>query len=121
MKIRKADGSVHDVAETYVLCDGETMMIEMTMFDSGRMVHGGRGNPAGQRPGFLYADSDIDMAVKETVYKEYADAIEQRWRSDRWQGGPSKPAPSAPMTSGGGDAAAAHEQYRAGIENRWRR
>jgi hypothetical protein len=77
-----------------------------------RMVCDSRGNPAGQRPGFLYADSDIDLAVKETVYREYADAISNRWQSDRW----SKPSGNLSTVDKVQSTGDAYEQYRRDIE-----
>jgi hypothetical protein len=122
MKIKRRDGTVIEVPAGYTVRDGETLVVGGAMFMDSGMITDSRGHVAGSRPGFLFADDDIGYAVSETNRRMYIDEIEQRWRSGRWQS-PSKPAPSAPPTFDGGDAAvaAAHAQYRADIQNRWRR
>jgi hypothetical protein len=122
MKIRKRDGTVAEVSDGYILTDGETLVVGAMFMDSRSMIHDGNGGPVGQRPGYLVSDSKADEAVRTTAYRMYDDAISQRWRGDRWQS-PSKPAPSAPQSFGTGNAAvaAAHAQYRADLEARWRK
>jgi hypothetical protein len=121
MRIRKRDGTVVEESDNYILKDGESMLVPLSMMDSARrMVRDSRGNVAGCRPGFLFADGDQGV---EDAHREYRDAIEQRWQSDRWQSKPTERAPVRPQTFDSPQAAvdAAHAQYRHDIENRWRR
>ena len=121
MRIKRRDGTMAEVGDGYVLQDGESFTRPLMMMDSRSMITDGRGHVAGSRPGFLFADDDVADAVRETNYQNYRDGIGQRWKSDRWQTR-TKPAPSAsPRFSGGDAVAAAHAQYRADIESRWRR
>ena len=85
--------------------------------------HDSRGNPAGQRPGFLYADSDMAEAVRETVHRDYDDDLENAGgatagasRQGIFHGGKS-----TASTAEAGTSMTAHAQYRSNIENRWRR
>jgi hypothetical protein len=121
-----------EVADDYIIADGESFTIPVSMMDSRRMITDSRGNPAGQRPGFLYSDSEQADAVRETAYAMYNDDISNRWRSDRWQrsgnlGTMSKSNQTGNLpTVGKSDPLAdaveqAHAQYRADIESRWRR
>ena len=55
-KVRGRDGAIREVSDSYVLRDGETQVVELPFMDGRTMVHDGHGNPAGQRPGFLYSD-----------------------------------------------------------------
>ena len=59
-KVRGRDGAIRVVSFDYVLQDGEARVVELPFMDArGRtMVHDGRGQPAGQRPGFLYSDGN---------------------------------------------------------------
>ena len=107
MRIRKRDGTVFEAPDDYILQDGESFTVPMHMMDSARrMVH-----------------SDVAQAVLETAHREYRDAIEQRWQSDRWQSKPTERAQPVRQTFDSPQAAveAAHQQYRHDIENRWRR
>jgi hypothetical protein len=117
IKVRGRNGAVREEVEGYLLMDGESIMVPLEFMDAKpRMVTDSRGNPAGCRPGFLYADSDIDLAVKETIYAQYCADISQRWMSGRWSGSP-KPAPS--KASGSVDEA--YAQYARDISERWQR
>lgn len=126
MKIRRRDSTMAEVDDTYILADGEVMMVPLNFMDAmGRpVIHNALGRPAGQRPGFLLSDSATDEAVRATVYQMYDDAVRERWRSDRWQGPPSKPAPSEPQpTFDSSEAARAHayREYDRAIQERWQR
>ena len=55
-KVRGRDGAIRVVSFDYVLQDGEARVVELPFMDGRTMVHDGHGNPAGQRPGFLYSD-----------------------------------------------------------------
>ena len=84
------------------------------------MVHDGCGQPAGQRPGFLYSDGNEQAEqARVDAYTEYADAIQQRWR-----GQPSKAKPSKPplvFDSPEAAVAAAYLEYADAIQQRWRK
>src|SRR4051812_14914741 len=73
MRVRGRDGTTHEVDANYILADGESLVVDMMMMDSGRsMIRDASGQAAGSRPGFLLGDNDRDHAVPETVYREYA-------------------------------------------------
>ena len=61
------------------------------------------------------------VAVRVTSYAMYDEAIQQRWRSDRWRS-PSKQTPAAPPRFSTGDAAvaASYAEYNRTISERWR-
>ena len=45
------------------------------------MIHDGHGNPAGQRPGFLYSDGNEQAErARSMPMREYDEAIRERWR-----------------------------------------
>ena len=73
IKIRGRNGVTREVNDDYVLLDGEALVVELSFMDTkGRpMVHDGHGNPAGQRPGFLY--SDANEQVERARVDAYAD------------------------------------------------
>jgi hypothetical protein len=122
MNIKAHDGTIRKEPDDYVLRDGETLVVPRALMDSRTFIHDGRGNPAGQRPGFLF--SDDDQAELEAARRQYAADISQRWQSGRWQSQPSKPVPAATgktFDSPEAVLAAAHEQYRRDISERWRR
>jgi hypothetical protein len=122
MRIRRRDGRFADVDDGYILADGEGYAVPLLMMDGSRrgIVRDSRGNPAGQRPGFLYSDSN--ETALEAAHAAYRAGIEQRWQSGRWQSEPSKPAPSQPAFDGSEAARiASYEAYRNDIENRWRK
>ena len=60
MKIRKRDGTMGEVADDYILRDGEAMRGRTAVHGSrsAAMIHDGSGHPAGQRPGFLFNDDE---------------------------------------------------------------
>ena len=58
-RIRGFDGAIRNVNDDYVLRGGEGFVIGMTPMDARRfMIHDGHGNPAGQRPDFLFSDAN---------------------------------------------------------------
>ena len=137
-KIKRRDGTEVVVDDAYIIQNGESFSVPLTMMDSSRTVPTGTvrmvtdafGHPAGARPGFLYADGDISLAVKETLHREYCDAISQRWQSDRW----SKPSGNLPTAGKSNQpsgtlskvdkvqsVADAYAQYNRDIQERWRK
>jgi hypothetical protein len=126
MKIRQRDGTMREVDDGYIMKDGEALLVPLNFMDARRsMIHDGHGNPAGQRPGFLFADDERAAQAVADAYRTYDDAISRRWQSDRWQDEPSKPAPTASQVFHSQDAAeaareAAYRQYDHDLSNRWR-
>ena len=121
-KIRRRDGTVAEVADDYIIADGESFTIPLAMMDARRMVHDGRGNPEGQRPGFLFCVNEADDQAVEAAYREYAKSISERWRQG--PGRRSSPARSEPpQTFDNPEAAraAAYAEYNRTICERWRR
>ena len=122
-QVKARDGTVRDVADSYILANGESYVVALTMMDSRITVHDGHGRPAGQRPGFLYSNATNEQA-RVDAYMAYDADISSRWQSQRWQSQPSKPPPSKPPLVFDSQEAAladAHTQYRHDIEQRWRR
>jgi len=121
-RIKGRDGVMREVDDDYIIQDGESFTIPLTMMDSRSIIHDGTGRPAGQRPGFLFGDGN-DQAELDAAHAQYRHDLEARWQSGRWQSGPSKPAPSAAPTHPNPEAGrdAAYLQYRRDIEERWRR
>ena len=122
-KVRGRDGAVRVVSFDYVLQDGEARVVELPFMDNARgrtMVYDGRGQPAGQGPGFLYSDGN-EQAERERfdAYMAYDAAIGERWRGQRWQSQqtPSKPAPV--FDSPEAAVAAAYVEYADAIQQRW--
>ena len=106
------------VDDDYILQDGEGFVIPLSMMDSRRMITDSRGNPAGQRPGFLYADSN--QSILDAAHQAYKDDLSKRWMSDRW----NQPKPVAQPVRPQADAASvddAYQTYANDISNRWRR
>ena len=122
-KIRRRDGTMAEVADDYIIADGESFTIPLTMMDSMRgMIHDGNGGPVGQRPGFLVRDNEADDQAVEAAYREYDKSISERWR--RGPGQRSSPARSEPpQTFDNPEAAraAAYAEYDRTICERWRR
>src|SRR4029077_7275495 len=80
-KIRRRDGTMAEVADDYIIADGESFTIPLTIMDSMRgMIHDGNGGPVGQRPGFLVCDNAADDQAREAAYREYAATVSERWR-----------------------------------------
>jgi hypothetical protein len=114
-KVRGRDGAIREVSDGYVLRDGEARVVELPFMDNATMVHDGRGQPAGQRPGFLYSDGNKRAERKRVdAYTEYADAIQERWRGQQT---PSKPAQVFDSTEAA--VAAAYVEYADAIQQRW--
>lgn len=124
IKVRGRNGSIREVDDHYILQDGEAMLVEMPFMDAmGRtVIHDGLGNPAGQRPGFLYSDGN-DQAEQARVdaYREYDKAIQQRWCEPQRQ--PSKQTAPEQQTFVSPEAAlaAAYAEYDRTIQERWRK
>ena len=120
MKIRRRDGSMVEVADNYILADGETMHIDIAFMDARSIIHDGNGGPVGQRPGFLIRDDDQDEAARIEAYESYRQMIGQRWRQGLGQ--PAKPI-EPPQTFANPEAAlaAAYAQYDRTICERWRK
>ena len=122
-KIRRRDGTMAEVDDGYIIADGESFTIPLAMMDARRgMIHDGRGNPAGQRPGFLVRDNAAEEQAVEAAYREYAQSIAERWRQ-----GPGQRSILArsepPQTFDNPEAAraAAYAEYNRTICERWRR
>ena len=110
------------VSDDYIIADGEATLVPLSFMDAKGMIHDGRGNPAGQRPGFLFCDNEADDQAVEAAYREYAKSISERWRQGPGQR--SSPARSdPPQTFGNPEAAriAAYAQYNRDIQERWRK
>lgn len=123
-KIRRRNGADAMVDDDYILQDGEGFVIPLSMFDSKPvMITDSRGNPAGQRPGFLFTNDAAERALDD-AHLQYRTDIEARWMSDRWSG-PSKSVPrsTGSQTFDSPQAAvdAAYRQYAADISERWRK
>jgi hypothetical protein len=110
---------MRSVNDDYILQDGEVAVVEMPFMDAnGRpMIHDGQGNPAGQRPGFLYSDAN-EQAEQSLVdaYAEYDATIRERWRQSEQS---SKQTQSPPQTFDSTEAASA--EYEARICGAWRK
>jgi hypothetical protein len=120
-KIKRRDGTEAMVADDYIIADGESFTIPLTMMDSmRRMIHDGNGGPVGQRPGFLVRDNEADDQAVEAAYREYAATVSERWRHGPGQR--SSPKQAEPQTFANPEAAraAAYEQYNRDIQERWR-
>jgi hypothetical protein len=119
IKVRGRDGALRSVNDDYILRDGETMVIETMFMDAQRrpMIHDGHGNPAGQRPGFLYSDAN-EQAEQSLVdaYAEYDATIRERWRHQQTQ-----PEPPPAFDSKEATLAAAYADYEARICGAWRK
>jgi hypothetical protein len=118
-KVRGRDGAIREVSDGYVLRDGESQVVELPFMDgSGRtMVTDARGQPAGQRPGFLLSDA-TDEQARVDAYATYDQAISERWR------GPQTKPPSKPpqvFDSPEAAVAAAYLEYADAIQQRWRK
>ena len=85
------------------------------------MITDSRGHDAGSRPGFLFADDQVDEAVRETVYRKYADAVIRKVE-ERALANPNEACAVRTADVHGGDAvAASYAQYNRDIQERWRR
>ena len=80
IKIRGRDGKTREENDDYVLKDGEGMTVPPMFMDSRRMVHDGRGNVAGCRPGFLISDDERAAQAVRDAYAQYDADIGERWR-----------------------------------------
>ena len=124
MKMRQRDGTMREVDDAYILRDGEAFVVEMRFMDSKgwTIVHDGRGNPAGQRPGFLYSDGNerAEQALAD-AYRAYDATLGERWRQGPGQR--SSQAESKPQTFESPEAAlaTAYAQYDRAISERWRK
>src|SRR4029077_16419762 len=121
-KIRRRDGTMAEVRDDYIIADGESFTIPLTMMDSMRgMIHDGNGGPVGQRPGFLVRDNAAEDQAVEAAYREYAATVSERWRQGSGQG--SRPKQAEPQTFANPEAAvaAAYAQYNRDIQERWRK
>jgi hypothetical protein len=95
----------------------------MQFMDARRgLIHDGRGNPAGQRPGYLYSDDEEAEQAVATAYTEYSQAIRERWRAGPGQR-PSPKQAEPPPTFANPEAAraAAYAQYNRDIQERRRK
>jgi hypothetical protein len=131
IKVRGRNGVIREEVEGYLLSDGEAMFIPLSFMDSKppSMITDSRGSPAGQRPGFLYADSN--QQALDAAHRDYRTDIEARWQSDRWQDqkrsnaahlpGDQKRDNVAHLPRDAGGVDAAYRQYAADISERWRR
>ena len=118
--VRGRNGVIREVNDDYVLLDGEALVVELSFMDTkGFIVHDGHGNPAGQRPGFLYSDANEQVErARADAYAEYNRTIQERWRGQR-----SSPTPSdkAVFNSPEAALAAAYAEYDKTIQERWRK
>lgn len=115
-RIRRRDGTEAVVDDAYVIQDGESFSIPLTMMDSRpSMVCDSRGMPAGQRPGFLFGGDEAIEQARADAYREYNDAICGRWRGPQEK--PSEPSRHADAAS----VANAYRQYEQELCERWRR
>jgi hypothetical protein len=122
MMIKARDGTIREVGDNYILADGESLAVGLMFMDGKRgMVHDGRGNVAGMRPGFLFCDNEADDQAIEAAYREYAATVSERWRQGPGQR--SSPVRTEPQTFANADAAraAAYAEYSRTIQERWRR
>ena len=113
IKVRGRDGAIRTVSDNYILRDGETRVIEIPFMDA----HDGHGNPAGQRPGFLYSDANEEAEqARVAAYAEYDKTIRERWRQ-------SQQPQSEPQAFDSPEEAlaAAHADYQRRICNAWRK
>jgi hypothetical protein len=113
MRIRRRDGTMAEVDDSYILSDGESVAAGLMFMDSG-----------------AHNDADIAFAVLETAHAQYRDTISNAWRGDRWQGQMTGNARHLPdqnrvndrnLSPSVGDIAASYRQYASDLENRWRR
>ena len=58
MRIRRRDGTMAEVDDSYILPTARRWWSSWRSWMRGGMVHDGNGHPAGQRPGFLYSDAN---------------------------------------------------------------
>ena len=119
--ITRRDGTRIEVGDDYILQDGESMVVGLQFMDSRRVIHDGRGNPAGQRPGFLFSDDDPAEKARDDAYREYAETVSERWRQP--QGQRSGKRQSEPQTFANPEAAvaASYAEYNRAIQERWRK
>jgi hypothetical protein len=122
-KITRRDGTVALVDDSYVIQDGESFTITLTMMDSmRRMIHDGNGGPVGQRPGFLVRDNAAEDQAVEAAYREYAKSISERWRQGPGQrSSPARSEPPQTFDNPEAARAAAYAEYNRTICERWRR
>ena len=79
--IRRRDGTTVTVDDSYLLANGETWLIPWALMDSKPMmdkpplVHDGRGNPAGCRPGFRYSTDAAAEAARIDAYRIYDEDV----------------------------------------------
>ena len=126
IKIRGRDGVIRFEDDSYILADGESLLLEMRFMDARRsMIHDGRGNPAGQRPGFLYSDGERAERARVDAYMQYAEEVSERWRGRQNVGNAhvSNQTQPQPQTFANPEAAraAAYAEYNRTIQERWRR
>jgi hypothetical protein len=130
IRVRGRDGSVREVDAAYVLQDGEAFVIPLNMMDSAmKVIHDARGQPAGQRPGYLLRDDGPAERALDEAHAQYRADIERRWQSNRWQDQPSKGQPAerkaqparSPSANPEAALAEAYAQYEADVQQRWRR
>ena len=117
-KITRRDGTVALVDDSYVIQDGESFTITLTMM---RMIHDGNGGPVGQRPGFLVRDNEADDQAVEAAYREYAATVSERWRQGPGQRSSPKQAEPQAFANPEAAVAAAYAQYNRDIQERWRK
>jgi len=118
-KITRRDGTVALVDDSYVIQDGESFTITLTMM---RMIHDGNGGPVGQRPGFLVRDNAAEDQAVEAAYREYAKSISERWRQGPGQrSSPARSEPPQTFDNPEAARAAAYAEYNRTICERWRR
>ena len=70
IKVRDRNGIIREVNDGYILHDGEALVVDLPFMDARAMIHDGHGNPAGQRPGFLY--SDANEQAEQALVDAYA-------------------------------------------------
>jgi hypothetical protein len=122
-KIRRRDGTEAVVDDSYVIQDGESFSIPISMMDSMRgMIHDGNGGPVGQRPGFLVRDNAAEDQAVEAAYREYAATVSERWRQGPGQrSSPARSEPPQTFDNPEAARAAAYAEYDRTICERWRR
>ena len=121
-RIKGRDGMILEVDDDYIIRDGESFTVPLTMMDSrSSIIHDSRGHVAGSRPGFSFADNEADDQAREAAYREYAATISERWRQPQGQrSNRTQPEPQ-PFANAEAARAAAYAEYNRAIQERWRK
>jgi hypothetical protein len=87
-QIRRKNGTIEVVDDDYILASGESIVLPFQFRDEGQravaattglVLHDGMGNPAGYKPGYVFADADDGCADADAAYSQYCRDLQDAW------------------------------------------